>query len=45
MARGTCSMHSFNDTGDDEGDPEMGRSVYENLEANPEVYSRSTFGH
>lgn len=45
MARGTCTMHSFNEASDDEGEPEMGRSVNENLEPDPEIYSRSTYGY
>ncbi|PHH77125.1 hypothetical protein CDD82_3655 [Ophiocordyceps australis] len=31
MARGTCTLHAFNETSDDEGQPEMRRSVDCNL--------------
>ncbi|KAK7419412.1 hypothetical protein QQX98_003364 [Neonectria punicea] len=35
MARGTCTVHSFGDTMNDEGDPPMGRSVNDVLEEDP----------
>ncbi|KAH7308468.1 WD40-repeat-containing domain protein [Stachybotrys elegans] len=44
MSRGTCSVHSFNENDDDEGDPPMGRSVNEMLQSNPAVYFDSPYG-
>ncbi|TQW01048.1 hypothetical protein V2A60_002066 [Cordyceps javanica] len=38
MARGTCTIHSFNEAGEDEGEPEMGQSVDDMLKNNPNFY-------
>ncbi|KAL2758461.1 hypothetical protein ACRALDRAFT_2040638 [Sodiomyces alcalophilus JCM 7366] len=35
---GTCSLHSYNEAGEDEADPRMGRSVDEHLEPNPDLF-------
>lgn len=43
MARGTCSIHSFNESSEDEGDPQMGRSVDEMLQPDPEVFFKSSY--
>jgi WD repeat-containing protein 23 len=44
MARGTCTLHSFNENIDDEGDPPLGHSVNDVLKEQPEVYHNSTYG-
>ncbi|KAM0417361.1 hypothetical protein ACHAPT_012595 [Fusarium lateritium] len=44
MAQGTCSLHSFNENVDDEGDPPMGRSVSNLLKEDPDLYYNSTYG-
>jgi WD repeat-containing protein 23 len=44
MARGTCTLHSFNENIDDEGDPPMGHSVNNVLKEEPELYQNSTYG-
>ncbi|KAJ4018055.1 hypothetical protein NW752_001966 [Fusarium irregulare] len=44
MARGTCTLHSFNEHTDDEGDPPMGHSVNHVLKEQPELYHNSTYG-
>ena len=41
MARGTCTVHSFNDSMDDEGDPPMGRSVNDMLQSSPQLFDKS----
>lgn len=38
MARGTCTVHSFNEAEEDEGEPEMGQSVDDMLNDNPSFY-------
>ncbi|ATY62656.1 WD repeat protein [Cordyceps militaris CM01] len=38
MARGTCTVHSFNEADEDEGEPEMGQSVDDMLKDNPDFY-------
>ncbi|OAQ96097.1 hypothetical protein LLEC1_03029 [Akanthomyces lecanii] len=38
MARGTCTVHSFNEAEEDEGEPEMGQSVDDMLNDNPNFY-------
>ncbi|OAA60057.1 WD repeat protein [Cordyceps fumosorosea ARSEF 2679] len=38
MARGTCTVHSFNEADEDEGEPGMGRSVDHMLKDNPNFY-------
>ncbi|KAF4966047.1 hypothetical protein FSARC_6247 [Fusarium sarcochroum] len=43
MARGTCTLHSFNENIDDEGDPPLGRSVNNVLKEQPELYQNSTY--
>ncbi|KAL7919534.1 WD40-repeat-containing domain protein [Trichoderma austrokoningii] len=43
MARGTCTIHAYNPTDDDEGDPEMGQSVNESLQSDSETYFNSTY--
>ncbi|PTB70465.1 WD40 repeat-like protein [Trichoderma citrinoviride] len=43
MARGTCSVHAFNESSEDEGEPEMGDSVNESLRPDPETFYRSSF--
>ncbi|KAI8675373.1 hypothetical protein NCS57_00438400 [Fusarium keratoplasticum] len=43
MAQGTCSVHSFNENVDDEGDPPMGRSVSNVLKEDPDLYYNSTY--
>ena len=43
MGRGTCSLHSFNEAEDDEGEPRMGRSVDEMLRPDPELYFDSRY--
>lgn len=43
MARGTCTLHSFNDAEGDEGTPGMGRSVDEMLRSQPDMYFTSEF--
>jgi WD repeat-containing protein 23 len=43
MGRGTCSLHSFNEGDDDEGEPHMGRSMDELLRTNPEIYFDSKY--
>lgn len=43
MAQGTCSLHSFNENVDDEGDPPMGRSVSNVLKEDPDLYYNSTY--
>ncbi|KAH8659573.1 WD40-repeat-containing domain protein [Ilyonectria robusta] len=42
MARGTCTLHSFNETMDDEGEPPMGRSVNDVLKPDPHLF-QSTY--
>ncbi len=38
MARGTCTVHSWNDgADDDEGEPRMGRHVNERLQEGPAI--------
>ncbi|KAM0209794.1 hypothetical protein ACHAQI_006258 [Fusarium lateritium] len=44
MARGTCTLHSFNENIDDEGEPPLGHSVNDVLKEQPEVYHNSTYG-
>ncbi|KAI3583152.1 WD40-repeat-containing domain protein [Fusarium oxysporum f. sp. albedinis] len=44
MARGTCTLHSYNDNVDDEGEPPMGQSVNHLLKEQPELYQNSTYG-
>lgn len=36
-------MHSFNGSADDEGEPEMGRSVDEMLRPNPHMYYKAEY--
>lgn len=43
MARGTCTVHAFNGTNDDEGDPELGDSVNESLRSDPETFFQSNY--
>ncbi|KAJ6444018.1 WD repeat protein [Purpureocillium lavendulum] len=43
MARGTCTMHAFNDSTDDEGEPGMRQSVDCNLQEDPEVFQASSY--
>lgn len=43
MARGTCSVHAFNEGPDDEAEPFMRRSVDAMLNPNPEAFSESRF--
>ncbi|KID72419.1 WD repeat protein, partial [Metarhizium brunneum ARSEF 3297] len=43
MARGTCTLHAFNESSDDEGEPEMRRSVDAMLRPNPDVYQMSNY--
>jgi WD repeat-containing protein 23 len=43
MARGTCTLHSYNDNVDDEGEPPMGQSVNHLLKEQPELYQNSTY--
>ncbi|KAF5974203.1 WD-repeat protein [Fusarium bulbicola] len=43
MARGTCTLHSYNDNVDDEGEPPMGQSVNNLLKEQPELYQNSTY--
>lgn len=38
MARGTCTVHTFNEADEDEGEPEMGQSVDAMLRENPNFY-------
>lgn len=35
MSRGTCTLHSFNEGPDDEGEPPMARSMNEVLQPAP----------
>lgn len=44
MARGTCTLHSFNENIEDEGEPPLGHSVNDVLKEQPEVYHNSTYG-
>ncbi|KAF5674918.1 WD-repeat protein [Fusarium heterosporum] len=44
MARGTCTLHSFNENIDDEGEPPLGHSVNDVLKEQPEIYHNSTYG-
>lgn len=43
MARGTCTVHSFNSSLEDEGDPLQGKSVDEELMSDEETYYSSTY--
>lgn len=43
MARGTCTLHAFNESREDEGEPGMRRSVDELLRPNAEAYNESSF--
>ncbi|GAB0138665.1 hypothetical protein EsDP_00006891 [Epichloe bromicola] len=43
MARGTCTLHAFNESPEDEGEPGMRRSVDELLRPNAEAYNESSF--
>ncbi|OAQ94277.1 WD repeat protein [Purpureocillium lilacinum] len=43
MARGTCSLHAFNESTDDEGEPGMRRSVDSNLREDPDVFQDSGY--
>ncbi|KAL7894917.1 WD40 repeat-like protein [Trichoderma sp. TUCIM 5745] len=43
MARGTCTVHAFNGSNDDEGDPELGDSVNESLRSDPETFFQSNY--
>ncbi|KAF4448125.1 LEC14B protein [Fusarium austroafricanum] len=44
MARGTCTLHSFNENMDDEGEVPLGHSVNDVLKEQPELYQNSTYG-
>ncbi|KAG6008412.1 hypothetical protein E4U43_000154, partial [Claviceps pusilla] len=43
MARGTCTLHAFNEGPDDEGEPRMRRSVDALLKPNPQEFNESSF--
>ncbi|KAK2592243.1 hypothetical protein QQS21_010059 [Conoideocrella luteorostrata] len=43
MARGTCSVHSFNECSEDEGEPDMRRCVDAMLMPNDETFLKSSF--
>ncbi|KAG5982324.1 hypothetical protein E4U55_002056, partial [Claviceps digitariae] len=43
MARGTCTLHAFNEGPDDEGEPRMRRSVDALLKPSPEMFNESSF--
>lgn len=45
MARGTCTVHAFNESQGDEGDPGMQRSVNVNsmLQPEPEAFSEAGY--
>ncbi|KAL7790761.1 WD40 repeat-like protein [Trichoderma ceciliae] len=43
MARGTCTVHAFNGSSEDEGDPDLGDSVDESLRSDPETFYSSTY--
>ncbi|OAA45009.1 WD repeat protein [Metarhizium rileyi] len=43
MARGTCTLHAFNESSDDEGEPDMRRSVNAMLRPDPDVYQMSNY--
>ncbi|PHH87540.1 hypothetical protein CDD83_8730 [Cordyceps sp. RAO-2017] len=43
MARGTCTVHAFNESPEDEGEPGMRRSVDCNLRPDPDAYQDSAY--
>lgn len=43
MAHGTCSLHAFNESPEDEGEPPMRRSVNSNLQPDPDLYADSAY--
>ncbi|PFH62502.1 hypothetical protein XA68_13241 [Ophiocordyceps unilateralis] len=43
MARGTCTLHAFNEANEDEDEPGVRRSVDCNLRPNPEAYLNATY--
>jgi WD repeat-containing protein 23 len=43
MSRGTSTIHAFNESSEDEGEPDMRRSVDATLKPNPDVYQMSNY--
>ncbi|KAM4065051.1 LEC14B protein [Hirsutella rhossiliensis] len=43
MVHGTCSLHAFNESPEDEGEPGMRRSVDSNLQPDPSIYQDSVY--